>query len=377
MFDEFLPTEPTTSLVLSNLILLVLIFLLLKSSLRLPYSATAFKRKCAIFLMFVFVLFAFWGSDWFHYFVGYKELLKGDSGHMEDVYVWIGQNMSRGYLSFRFIIWGCGLLFVLLTMKRLPIKKDLALLFFGTIWIIWFSYARVSLGLAMAFWGLATIVHPYKWKISSYILAFIAISCSFYLHKSVFILILSIIVTFLSFKFNNKFYILLLFISVPLLVVFINNNVMLLFQFDVESSEGGLQQSVASAQYYLGQDSSSGTNGYGRFVGQILEPIPYVLLVVQSLLLLQSSIINKIPRSLQYFIRLHLIIVIIAFIFIFNYEVNTSILFVRILRFAAIPSAILLSYYWYSNFYPKLTKWTFRFAILSTLYFVLYSIHVS
>ena len=140
-----LPKEQTASLVFFNICLLLIMHMLMRKSLRQPYVVSASCRRLSVFLMFIFVLFSFWGSDWFHYKEIYECFLGEGGGHMEEVYFWIAQNLSIDYLSFRLIVWGGGLILFFFIIEGMPIKKDLALLIFSSIWIIWYSYARKTI----------------------------------------------------------------------------------------------------------------------------------------------------------------------------------------------------------------------------------------
>lgn len=370
-----LPQQPTTGLIFINLVLLFAVFLLQRPALRSPYSTYKFSRVTSIIIMFVFVLFSFWGQDWFHYHEIYPELCLGNSGHMEDVYVWIAQHLSDGYISFRFAVWGIGLILLLLTMERLPIKKDLIILFFGSIWIIWFSYARVSLGSALCFYGLAVFYHPYRIKSLSRILAIAAIAVSFFFHKSAFVLIIAVVLTIVSLRFNKQLFFLILVISIPFLILYIRNNIETFFMLEADADEGGLGQSIIYGQRYLGSDNK--TRGIAARIATWLGSIPYYLLLIQSILLTVKPINNEEPRVVQSFIRLFIIMIFITTLFLFDLGVNSSLLYIRFLRFAAFPSTVLLACYWEYKYYPKLTRWTFYIAALSTLYSVSYSLYLS
>ena len=371
-----LPQQPTPSLIFINLVLLFSVFLLQKQSLRFPFIVPKPRRLLSIVLMFVFILFSFWGQDWFHYLEAYPNLCLGERGHMEEVYVWIAQHLSVGYISFRFAVWGTGFILLLLTIERLPLKKDLILLFFGSIWIIWFSYARVSLGLALVFWGLAVLYYPYRSsKFLSRILAIAAIAVSFIFHKSTFVLVIAAVLTILSLRLKRQLFILLIVISIPFIVLYIRNNIVMFFMLDADANEGSLGQAIVYGQRYLG--SKSKTGGVGLSIADWLGSTPYYLLLIQSILLTIKPGRYKEPKVVQSFIRLFIILVFIATLFSLNLGVNSSILFYRFLRFAAFPSAVLLAYYWEYNYYPKLTRWTFLLAALSALYSVSYSFYCS
>lgn len=382
--------EPTPRLIAINLVLLFAVFLLQRRALRFPFSVSKSSRVTSIILMFVFVLYSFWGQDWFHYLEAYPELCQGNSGHMEDVYVWIAQHLSVDYISFRFAVWGTGLILLLLTIERLPLKKDLIILFFGSIWIIWFSYARVSLGLALCFYGLAVFYHPYRIKLLSRILAITAIAISFYFHKTAFVLIIAVAMTIMSLRLKKQFFFLILVISIPFIILYIRSNIEVFFMLDADADEGGLSQSIAYGQRYLGAGSNTG--GIAVRIAKVIGAIPYYMLLVQSALFtvksddfLEQEIESETEsetksgtesKVVQGFIRLFIILVLIASLFLFDLGADASLLYVRFIRFAAFPSAVLLAYYWEYEYYPKLTRWTFYMAALSTLYSVSYSLYL-
>ena len=74
--------DMSSGLVLINIIMLILNFIFARQELQNPYLISASRRHFVMFMCLVFVLFSFWGSDWFHYVVGYKSLLSGQTGHM-------------------------------------------------------------------------------------------------------------------------------------------------------------------------------------------------------------------------------------------------------------------------------------------------------
>ena len=301
--------EPTPRLIAINLVLLFAVFLLQRRALRFPFSVSKSSRVTSIILMFVFVLYSFWGQDWFHYLEAYPELCQGNPGHMEDVYVWIAQHLSVDYISFRFAVWGTGLILLLLTIERLPLKKDLIILFFGSIWIIWFSYARVSLGLALCFYGLAVFYHPYRIKSLSKILAIAAIAVSFFFHKTAFVMIIAVVLTIMSSRFNKQLFFLILIISIPFIIYYIRSNIEVFFMLDADADEGGWGQSIAYGQRYLGADSKSG--GIAVRIATWLGSIPYYLLLIQSVLLTVKHSNTTEPKVLQGFIRLFIIVIFI------------------------------------------------------------------
>ena len=115
----FLPIEQTAGLVFCNICLIIFMYWLMNRALKPPFIVPVGNRNLTIILMFIFVLFSFWGADWFHYYRVFDELKIGGRTTIEEVYTWIAQNLSPNYLVFRFVIWGSSLC---LLLKMSPLQ---------------------------------------------------------------------------------------------------------------------------------------------------------------------------------------------------------------------------------------------------------------
>ena len=154
---DYLSMTQTPLLVLSNLAIILFIYILLKPSMTEPFGVISFRRNLSVLLMFLFFLFSFWGADWFHYAIEYQIAKDGIYiSNLETVYQFFA-SVSSNYLIFRLLIWGPALILILRLFSKVSVSTDLALFFFGSIWIIWFGYARVSLALAMMFYGVVCL----------------------------------------------------------------------------------------------------------------------------------------------------------------------------------------------------------------------------
>lgn len=367
-----LPTQGTSLQVFSNILEIALIFFLLKDALKYPHQVSKQNRSLAVFLMFVFVIFSFWGADWFHYYEGYVDMLKGDRGHMEPVYEWIAQNLSFNYISFRFVIWGLSLFLVVDLFKRLPVNNNLELFFFGTIWIIWFSYARVSAAITLSLWGLSLLFIPYK-KIphwGSYLIGLATMAASLAFHKTAFFIILVIVVSYLTIRIKTGW--LLAFLGVVVLFFFNNiySYIDLLFTFEGDFAESGASQAIAYGQFYLSTDEVQ--QGIGLRISFMIEELSFFLVGLQCLLFLVKKDTQQPSLAIQMFIRITLFIVLISALLDFVEGFNTATLFRRFMRYAQIPSAIVFAYFWERKKYDKLNKVTLTVGLMSTIYAIGY-----
>lgn len=373
MFLLAIPQQGTSLQVFSNILEIAIIFFLLKDSLKSPYHVNKQKRNLAIFVMFVFILFSFWGADWFHYYEGYVDMLKGERGHMEPIYEWIAKHLSFNYASFRFVVWGLSFFLVLDLFKRIPVNKDLALFFFGTIWILWFSYARVSAAISLALWGFSLLLRPLNKtpRTVSYLLGLSAMAASLAFHKTALFIILVIALSYLTIKIKTGW--LVAFLTVAVIIFF--NNIYsyldLFFTLEGDFSDSGVDQAIAYGQFYL--LSEGGQQGIGLRISFFLEELSFFLVGLQCLLFSIKKDTTQPPFEVQMFIRITLFIVLISVLLYFvGGGVNTATLFRRFLRYAQISSAIVFAFFWERKRYVNLNKITLAVGLASTVYAIGY-----
>lgn len=363
----------TPLLVFINLSMLLIMYILMGKAFRYPYVAR--KSNVGIFklLCFCFVLFSFWGLDWFYYRDLYPELVLGNEGHMESVYVFIAQKVSCGYITFRAVIWGIGLLLVFSIINRMPISSSLALGIFGLVYLIWFSYARVSLAMALAYWGLLMLYSPSKSRLTAYLLGAMAIISAFYFHKSSLFAVGMVILAWITGKMNRKSFLFFMFVVVLVGVFLLPKFFTIFMSQDSSAVDGVLGKGIEYGQHYMGINTNR--FGPGALIQNALERIPYYLLAWQCYKIQFSNKSYNIPKNIMLFMRLFLYIVIFSTLFLFNSNLNMMVVYERFLRFAAIPATIILAYFWENKFYPNLTKFTLYMAIFSTIYAVVYAMY--
>ena len=327
-----------------------------------------------LFLCLLFCTFSFWGTDWFHYQDVFPSLKAGWKGHMEEVYAWIAQNLSPNYTVFRLVIWGSAFLLYLRTINILSISKNLALFFFGTIYIIWFSYARVSLAMALVFYGYALLNSCHRANLITRIIALSAIGVSFFFHKTAFFAIGVAIVAGFMKKYPKKaVWLMLLFF--PLVVILAKTQLSSFLMIDFDSADGDMASYMNAGQRYMDRDQ--GIKGIGSLIQSFLERFPYYGIAYISFRCLRSKDARLIPDDVKAFMLLQLVIVVVSSIFAFDLGLNTRTLYVRFLRFAAIPTIIVMSYLYEYQLSWNLTKRVITLAICGTGYALLYSFYNS
>lgn len=363
----------TPSLVFINIFLILILFLLSRPAYR-NFKLSTARRCIVIIIVLVFCLFSFWGKDWFGYLEYFEEIQQGYKVKaMEPIYNYVGECCSN-YIMFRFLIWGSALFLFYKTITTLPINKDVALFFFCSIFLIWFSYARASLAMATMFYGyakLATAEHRFGMR---WLLGVILICISFFLHKSSIIAILALFISEVLRLFNKKHVIWFLLFLFPMGVYILTSRFTGIVDILVGDEGSMLNEYAVSGNKYLESDIRNA--GIGTYIQSFLETLPYYLLALMSIKAL-SRYRQSIPHSIQLFMVVLVLLILIASLFAFDLGLNTSAVYVRMMRYLQIPSCVLLTYLHTHQYFPKLTHYTCIIYIASTLYSLVYVMYNS
>ena len=360
----------TPTLVFIDIIISFFLFLLTFKALQ----GKLFMRSRIILiysLILLFCLFSFWGADWFGY-QSYFELAKNNhyaNIPMEEFYIWLVEKVCSNYLAFRSIVWGSSIIFFCLTVRNLRCNVGLALFFFCNIYLIYFSYARVTLAISMMFYGYSClwIAHNDK-KALNVIWGSFWIFFSFFFHKSAILGIISILLAIIVEK-KGKITLKLLLVGFPIIVYLL----MLFFSnyfINIASSEGTFSEYANAGAGYL--ESSNPALGISTVLSWILERIPYYLLAFAAYMeLLRPQI--KHPPIIKAFFSIEFMLIFLASAFLFNIGVETSTLYGRFLRFAQIPSVFIFTYFFENKIVTRPVKWAFYIGFFNSIYSLLYS----
>lgn len=359
----------TAWMVFFNILIIFCNYRVLKDALRYPFKVSKAKYKIGWILCLLFCIFSFWGTDWFHYLESYIIIRAGYATSLETIYVWIIQNFCPHYIVFRFIVWGLSLYLFNRIVNSLTVPKELTLLIFSCIYIIWFAYARATLAMVLAFYGFSLIVKN-KPSFKRMILGFIILVSSYYFHKTASFAIGVVVLTFLLKKYPRYALLILLF-SFPLAIICAKIGVANFMITDI-GGDGDMASYMVTGQQYMELDSTS--HGIGAILQNLFERLPYYLIAYLGFSVIRQNVIT-IPNGIKSFIILQFLIVFVSSIFAFDLGVNTSTLYGRFLRFAAIPTTIVMAYLYQSGYRPKFVKFSIWLAACGTLYALLYSFY--
>ena len=352
------------------LILLVLLgFVVLrciyKPALSINKELSAVHKYLGVFMIIVICLFSVQDTDYFHYKTALIAMSRGAILHFEDVYYSIGEMVSYNYLLFRLVVWGSAFTFFCWSVKRLNVTLQVALFFFVAMYLTKFCYARASLAMSMGLLGYTFLVKPARFKWISYFLGIVIIVTSLQFHKSAIFMIPMYILSF--FKLN-KFTIGVSLFLFPLGYYFISEyGIALLMGADDGDAIAN------SAQGYLMHDTVN--KGIAVIIQRVLERVPYYII----LYIIISSIMNKTYALLPSYQRsiLNLVIYVIAFssLFLFNYTVNTEVMYYRFLYYSILPLSIVLPILLRITEHSKMLKLAYIMGFYATVYTVLYSFY--
>lgn len=355
-------------MVFSNVATFLLLFAILRKAL---YQNLSNRQiYLSYFLVCLFCVFSFWNSDWWGYFFNYSVFQNPSSdSHMEEFYLFLIRN-TPSYIVFRIIIWGGALLMILWTTRRLNLDREISLLCFTVLSLLLISYARVCLAMSIMYVGASFLVtDTKKIELKQKLVGLLLIGSSFYLHKSAVFGIGVILASYVALVTSSKFSKIVLFLF-PILVVLGSSIIPKLF--DIETDDEYILQSIASGVNYANADQT--TKGIGAILFSLLERIPLYLIAV-------TCYINKdntsMSRRMQLFNNIAFFSVLFASVFAFDLSMNTSIMYVRFLRFSMIPCFIMLTYYMTNGINVKLCKTSYKIGLLFSLYSLAYSLYLA
>ena len=353
------------------LIVVIIFYRNLKSP---RYKLTKVSHLLVFFLLLIFCLFPYFSGDYFHNMEGYYYVLKGEGTSVEDIYSLIANVVGENYTLFRMVTWGVSLFLVFRAFKRLDVSTDLCLMCFAILGILKFSYARVSIAMALMFYGLSWLIKPNKKiLIPSLLWGLIMIAVSYFFHKSALFGIAIIVLTLLIGNINNRIKQFLLLLSLPLFLALMRY---LMFNFTdiLDISEDNLLFGQTTFELYT--EAREGTAGTGQMIENILNRVPIYLAAFLGIKVIYKRNIRK--KSIRVFSSAFILIVLISSLFLFDFmDLNTYVFYYRCLNFSFIPMAVLVAYCYQKRLERNLVSLILGLGIVGAMYQMLYSAYIA
>lgn len=362
-----LPQKATTGLVFIDILIFFALLLIIG---RISFHLKKSHILLAYFLILCFCVFGFHNGDYYHYSTGVTQMATNskyvnidfwdEDIHLEKVYWYIGQLVNYDYFLWRLVVWGSTLLLIYLTTKRLDFNISTTLSFFIVVALLIISYARVSLAMAISFFGVSFLIRPKFSKFISYPIGLLIIFLSLSFHRSaIFLLIIFSLSTIILSKRNLLFVALLL----PLITLIVNYYG---FEYFINDTSGNVVNNKV-------REYSIRTNQNSTLGGSVYLIFNYIVFYMSYVLICKTIFKPKIhlPNTVQFFFNCVFWIISIATIIGLNVNYNTSVIFYRFLNFSVIPLSFILGYLiQYNN--SKLLQCIFITALLKNIYQLLY-----
>ena len=314
----------------------------------------------------IFCLYSFWCSDYFHYQSLYY-FPNDYHEHLEPFYVAL-RDFCPTYTFFRFCIWGSSVLFLFLIVQRIQLNRMYVLFVFMSIFLLWFSYGRVTLAIMCAMYGITFLAIPLQSKIKSTIIALVFILISYFFHRSaIIIVVVSLVVNFIPFE---KKTVIGLILGVPIAVFFIDNYMLIFYEQSGYMSD----EEIMLMNNYANVESPSGNVNFG-IGARIMWFLQRWSVITMFFFLLYEHFMRNhlIPESYLIFFKVAFILVLCSVAF--DYSAFPATFCTRIRIISVMPLLISYSAYIDNNGETRVSKSIMRFVSLNPIYTILYMMH--
>lgn len=318
-------------------------------------------------LMILYCTFGYADNDFYHYEWLFRQIDSiGLNKHFEPIYFWIKTHIANGYLTWRFVVWGCASTFILATIKRLELDIRVAICFLALMYVITLSVMRGNLGIAIMFYGFSYIVKPTSYKIGSYIFGAILVAVSYFFHRSMLAAMAMLLIT--PFRLR-KSYIIASLIMFPFLVAVVND--LLIYIIAGNFKDFGEEMQIGAKMTSYAKADMSVTN----FNGMIARFIYYIPIITALAYMTKKIVFENIelPRHIYVFYVYWYVMVYVAFLFYFQ---DTSVwLFTRFMMMAYLPMVIVLSHYYSNEEQTTTTRLIMILALLACVFRLSYTFY--
>lgn len=314
-----------------NLILMNLIFVLVYI-----YRRKRYPMYITWTSFLFFCLFAFWDTDYFSFA---NTFYNGLDDFRDIIYKYFSYISFGSYILFRLYIWGIATLLVYKTSLRFGLNTNIMCFVFTLFFMLTFSYARASLGMAFFFYGLSFLIVPK----GNVINRFLTIAFSFFLaycsHRSLAVLVglspLSLITL-------SKRKAILLLLSFPIIIVVIK----IVFSGIAAGYLGNDNEFAAAAQGY----SSNSVELQFNWKWRIITTLRYYSLYLANVVLIWYFIFKenvKIPIGISRLLTFTTLIVLMSIAILSipsGINLGLWVIGYRYLYMTGIPFCILLAF---------------------------------
>lgn len=351
------------------------------------YSKKSLKRcipqrriYICLLIILLFCIFNFCSGDFYHYYKTIQDLSKthinisewelGD--HLEVPYLLTSKFVNYHYYAFRIIIWGGALILSYLTAKRMNVDRGLWVFCFVAFTLSLFAYARVSLAMALSFYGMSLIVNPSAKNNSPSLLSvtrfvgiFLVVS-SILFHKSA---VIMLIIAPLSLLKINKKVLIITVIAFPVVTWLVNHHF-----FDYINLISGTNNIVDlnAVSYYSTYYENE--RGLGSLLSYGLNLSKFYALLILIVFVVLGKQYKELPYHIAVFFNAAFWIIVLSSVFA-TADLSSEVLFYRLLYYSIIPAPIILSFVKRYLNVQKLFYTVISLAFMQAVYMLLYAFY--
>ena len=284
-------------------------------------------------LILAYVTTSFYNGDFWHlqdYIVNENQLWKPS----EPIYDTISDFVGDNYLLFRIIVWGGALVLIIKIFKRYSLNINTTLYYFFALYISVFDYARVSLAMAIYFFGFVLFTNvPKKFSLWCKVLGVTLMLLSVVFHTS---LLAVILLTFIIWLPLNKKTLIFLAFAFPIFSLIIKFVV-----FDIIL--GGAGELIMYKISGIIDADMGETTTMERIRLMWHYSTFYIPFIIVSYLLFFKNDVNHFPKSILKLYKITLSIIVLATSTLFL-GTSSKVLFYRFLYMSMIPLTVLMCY---------------------------------
>ena len=294
------------------------------------------KSKIAWFLPLVFCLYAFWDTDYF----SFRQIFYNITDEFRDpLYYYISLISFDSYFVYRLIIWGLALLLFYKTCKRFDLNDNITAYIFAVYFLLTFSFARASLGMAMYFYGLSYLIKPANSnKTFNVIYGVLFVLSSYFGHRSMLPLIVMVPLTFIKLT-KGRLFILVLFFP----VIVIGIKLILNYFISGPSLDGQLEEFSNAARSYSSM-SDFELNWKFKLITILRNSSHYILCIYLLYVFCLKKTSSSVPLHIKRLVTISALISCIALALTVTDIGIASVTSKRYLYMTGIPTCIALSY---------------------------------
>lgn len=362
---NFFTTYSSTPILGVILLFCVLVVIYIKSY-KYPTFDSPIRKIAGGLLILILCLYAVQDTDYFHYIEALSDFRRGYNRHFEDIYVYIAEFVEYDNFLFRLCIWGTALACFYKTISVLKIPTGVVLFFFCSFFLLRFSYARVSVAMAIGLLGYTYLISSKNVFSTLNFWGLTLIIFSLFCHKSALFWIPIFLISLFPLNKKRMFFLILIY---PILIYGLNYYINDFLSIDSEETAMQSMQSYMSAK--------KKAVGISQIIRLTLIRVPYylpLLIIVHSVFkgyYQHSSTIHQQIYNVCFYILYF------SSTFLFVSGVNANVIHYRLLYYALLPLSLLFALYRIKGIYKSGILLVSTFGILGSLYELLYSYYTA